>query len=105
MSWKVEGSMAITDGLIETLGGGGTVGLAVAAVVLVPTVYPPARRGLRGLAKAAIVQYLRVTEPRAAEPPAAEEAIAAAAAPAAPARRRGRPPRAAGTAADAPAPR
>src|SRR5438067_2392036 len=59
MSWKVEGSMAITDELIETLGGGGTAGLAVAAAVLVPTVYPPARRGLRGLAKAAIVQYLR----------------------------------------------
>ena len=42
MSWKVEGSMAITDELIETLGGGGTAGLAVAAAVLVPTVYPPA---------------------------------------------------------------
>src|SRR5216117_546539 len=50
LSWKVEGSMAITDELVETLGGGGTVGLAVAAAVLVPTLYPPARRGLRGLA-------------------------------------------------------
>src|SRR5262249_36896430 len=104
MSWKVEGSMAITDELIETLGGGGTVGLAVAAVVLVPTMYPPARRGIRGLAKAAIVQYLKVTEPRAAETPAAEDAIAAAVAPA---RRRGRPARAAGNgaAAETPAPR
>src|SRR5438128_2193420 len=56
--------MAITDELLERLGGGGTVGLAVAAVVAAPALFPPVRRGLRGLAKAAIVQYLRVAEPR-----------------------------------------
>jgi DNA uptake protein ComE-like DNA-binding protein len=57
--------MATTEQLIERMGGGGTVGLAVAAVALAPTLLPPVRRGLRGLAKAAIIQYLRVTEPRA----------------------------------------
>lgn len=60
--------MAVTDELIERLGGGGAVGLAAAAVVLAPTVFPPVRRGLRGLAKATIIQYLRMTQPRAAVP-------------------------------------
>jgi competence ComEA-like helix-hairpin-helix protein len=54
--------MAATERLIERMGGGGTVGLAVAAVALAPTVIPPLRRGLRGLAKVAIIQYLRAAE-------------------------------------------
>jgi hypothetical protein len=95
---EVGEKMAITDELIETLGGGGAVGLAVAAAVLAPAVYPPARRGLRDLAKAAIVQYLRVTESHATEaPPSGEAAVVTGAPPAAPPRRRGRPPRAAST--------
>src|SRR5690348_14220520 len=57
--------MATTEELIDQLGGGGPVGMAIAAVVLAPAFFPPVRRSLRGLAKAAIVGYLRVTSPRA----------------------------------------
>src|SRR4051812_19867741 len=72
--------MAATEQLIERLGGGGTVGLAVAAVVLAPTLLPPVRRGMRGLAKAVIVQYLRISELRI---PAAVGSAVSAAVPAA----------------------
>jgi competence ComEA-like helix-hairpin-helix protein len=94
--------MAATEKLIERLGGGGTVGWAVAAVALAPTVIPPLRRGLRGLAKAVIVQYLHVVEIRK-QGLAPDNGAATAAAPPARAGRRGRPP-ANGSAAAGPSP-
>src|SRR5712691_13253231 len=78
--------MAATDELIDQLGGAGPVGVVIAAAVLAPAVFPPVRRSLRGLAKVAIIQYLRVTEPKA---PAARRLEAPAAAGPEP-RRRGR---------------
>src|SRR5439155_9530464 len=73
--------MAATDDLIEQLGGAGPVGVVIAAAVLAPAVFPPVRRSLRGLAKVAIVQYLRVTEPRALAAPGRDETLAAGGAP------------------------
>jgi DNA uptake protein ComE-like DNA-binding protein len=72
--------MATGEQIIERLGGGGPVGLAVAAVVLAPTFLPPVRRGLRGLAKAVIIQYLRVSELRVPVGPARAGAAGPAAA-------------------------
>ena len=73
--------MAAMDELIDQLGGAGPVGVVIAAAVLAPAVFPPVRRSLRGLAKVAIVQYLRVTEPRALAAPGRDETLAAGGAP------------------------
>src|SRR5438093_7069098 len=69
--------MAAMDELIDQLGGAGPVGVVIAAAVLAPAIFPPVRRSLRGLAKGAIIQYLRVTEPKAPAARQLEEPAAA----------------------------
>ncbi len=47
--------MVTTEEIIERIGGGGVIGIAVAAVAVANL--PAVRRGARGLAKEASVQY------------------------------------------------
>jgi competence protein ComEA len=78
--------MATTESILERVGGGGVLGLAVAAVAVGSL--PAVRRGLRSLAKAAIVEYLRLTGSRAGVGSGLNGAAAVPASVAAPPRRR-----------------